>query len=176
MALPTVAGTLGVAGPVYIRKLRRRGDWGYADDANQPQRVRDAVDKVFFSTTNPHVSLYLIESDDDLRRVALGLNAGRDSLKEAICFVALLPDELSQCGISAMPTPGTLTCPAANRLHHDTTPTVEQLTQLCDLAMKNGRDVGHCSKGMMNDVIDRAKSEKCLLVDASGPCTVGSCN
>src|SRR5205085_1562101 len=110
VALPTVAGTLQVPTPAFVRKLRRRSDWGEASDADQTQRVRDAVEKLFRSQTEPDISIYLVQNDDDLRRVALGMNAGRDSLKEAVPFVAFLPAELEAAEIRANQTPGNLPC------------------------------------------------------------------
>ena len=83
MGLPTVAGTLQVPTPAYVRKLRRRSDWGEPTD-DQGQRIKDAVEKLFRSQAELEISIYLVNNDEDLRRVALGMNAGRDSLKEAV--------------------------------------------------------------------------------------------
>ncbi len=174
MALPTVAGTLQVPTPAFVRKLRRRSDWGEPSD-EQAQRVKNAVDKLFRAQAEPDISVYLVNTDEDLRRVALGLNAGRDSLKEAVPFVAFLPAELQALTIQATQTPGDLPCAHANRLHHDIIATDDQLAQLCETAMKSGRVAGNCSQGMMKDVIAEATKENCRTVTKEGSCQVATC-
>lgn len=175
MALPTVAGTLQVPTPAFVRKLRRRSDSGDPAD-DQGQRVKDAVDKLFRSQSERDISIYLVHNDEDLRRVALGMNAGRVSLKEAVPFVAFLPAELESAAIRANPTPGNLPCAHANCLHHDIQATDEQLTQLCQSAMQSGRVAGNCSQGMMKDIITAAKAENCRTVTTEGLCQVQTCN
>lgn len=174
MALPTVAGALQVPTPAYVRKLRRRSDWGELTD-DPAQRVKDAVEKLFRSQSEPDISVYLVNTDEDLRRVALGLNAGRDSLKEAVPFVAFLPAELQECEIQATQTPGSLPCAHANGLHHDIVATDEQLARLCEIAMKSGRVAGNCSQGIMKDVMAEAAKENCRTVTRDGSCQVATC-
>lgn len=175
MALPTVMGNLRVPAPVYVRKLRRRSDWGDPTDDEPTQRVRDAFEKMFRLQAEQDISIYLVNTDEDLRRVALGMNAGRDSLKEAIPFVAFLPAEFESLDIRAMQTSGGLPCTHANRLHHDIVATDDQLIRLCEMAMKSGRVAGNCSRGEMKEVIDRATEEHCLTVRPDGPCKVPNC-
>jgi hypothetical protein len=67
--LPTIQETLRVSSPAYIRKLRRRSEWGEAGD-DLGQRVKEAVEKVFRAQSEPEISVYLVNNDDDLRRVA----------------------------------------------------------------------------------------------------------
>lgn len=174
MALPTIAGTLQVSEPAYVRKLRRKTDWG-TDEDEQNARVRDAVEKLFRSQAEPEISMYLISTDEDLRRVALGLNAGRSSLKETVAFVAFLPQELSDLGIQITQTPGDLPCAYANNLHHDMTGTDAQLEKLCKTAIEKARAVGNCTKGMMKDVIDEATKEKCRTVIQEDHCLAEGC-
>jgi hypothetical protein len=174
VALPTVAGILQVPVPAFVRKLRRRSDWGEPTD-DPAQRVKNAVDKLFRLKAEPDISVYLVSTDEDLRRVALGLNAGRDSLKEAVPIVAFLPGELKALAIQVNQTPGNLPCAHANTLHHDIIATDEQLTQLCEAAMNGGRLAGNCSQGMMKDVINEATKENCRTVTQEGACHVGSC-
>jgi hypothetical protein len=174
VTLPTVAGTLGVPTPAFVRKLRRRSDWGEPAD-DQGQRVKGAVQKLFRLQTEPDISIYLVNNDDDLRRVALGMNAGRDSLKEPVPFVAFLPAELGAAAIQASPTPGNLPCAHASGLHHDIQATDDQLAQLCATAMQKGRVVGNCSKGMMTEVIAEATKEHCRAVTDEGICLVDTC-
>jgi hypothetical protein len=140
-----------------------------------PTRVQDAVSKLFRAQAEPDISVYLINTDDDLRRVVLGMNAGRDSLKEAVPLVAFLPTEFESVGIQVTQTPGNLPCDYANKLHHDLVATDTQLVQLCERAMRSGRVSGNCSKGSMNDIIERATREKCRTVTKEGNCQVTAC-
>jgi hypothetical protein len=158
-----------------VRKLRRRSDWGQAGD-DLAQRVRDAVAKVFRSQAEPEISTYFCHSDEDLRRVALGMNAGRDKLNEPVPFVAFLLSEFEALGIQATQTPGALPCAHANRLHYDILATDNQLGQLCETAMNDGRIAGNCSSGMMNDTIKEATKEKCRTVTQDGNCLVANCH
>lgn len=174
MALPTVEGALQVVAPVYIRKLRRRSDWGAPGD-DLEERARNAVRELFRLQSEPDISIYLIRGDEDLRRVAIGMNAGRPSLREAIAFVAFLPDELRAVSIEPRPTPGNLPCEYANGLHFDMTAGDDQLEQLCRSAMQNGRIAGNCSKSIMTDVVAAAREENCRSVSAFGACLVAGC-
>lgn len=174
MALPTVQGVLQVPAPVFVRKLRRRNDWGEGNN-DQAQRVKDAVEKLFRLQPEPQISVFLINSDEDLRRVALGLNAGRDSLREAVAFVAFLPSELQANAVQPSKTPGNLPCGHANNLHHDIVATDEQLTKLCETAIENGRVAGNCSQGMMKDVIAESTKEERRTITQEGACGVTSC-
>lgn len=176
MALPTIQGTLKVPPPAFVRKVRRRSDWGQPGDG-QELRVKDAVEKLFRSQAEPELSVYLVECDDDLRRVALGLNAGRDSLKEAVAFVAFLPAEIRSLGIQCDHTPGNanLPCPHANSLHHDLVATDDQLMTLCESAMKAGREAGNCSPGAMKEAFAEAEKENCRTVSQTGNCQVAKC-
>src|SRR4051812_42928176 len=94
---PTLAGTIRLSGPVFLRKLRRRADWG---DLETPleQRAADAVRLVFRSDPKPY-SLFRVETDEELHRVVIGLNGGRPSLISDSDFIAVLPGELEAVGI-----------------------------------------------------------------------------
>lgn len=175
MALPTIAGILQVPTPAYVRKLRRRGDWGEPTDAPL-QRVKEAVQKLFRSQAETNISIFLIDNDEDFRRVALGMNAGRDSLREAVPFVAFLPVELEAASIQATKTPGNLPCTHANGLHYDIEASDDQLALLCKTAMQNGRIVGNCTQGMMKDVITEATNENCRTATTEGTCQVVTCH
>jgi hypothetical protein len=168
-------GTLSVPAPVFIRKLRRRSDWGQPTD-EQNQRVKDAVDKLFRSQQESEISVYLVSTDEDLRRIALGLNAGRGSLREAVPLIAFLPAELEKLNIQVNQTAGNLPCSHANRLHRDIIATDDQLTELCQTAMNSGRIAGNCSPGMMKEIVDLATKENCRTVITIGLCTVTECN
>ena len=174
MALPSISGTLQSVAPVFVRKLRRRGDWGdEADDLTT--RAINAVNKVFRTPPEPVISVYLVNCDEDLRRVALGINAGRDSLTEPVPFVAFPVAELYAVGIEIRETLGILPCAFANRLHRDLVATDEQLEKMCEAAMRNGRMVGNCSSGMMKEAREEALKEKCRTASKDDVCRVLSC-
>src|SRR5436190_7582616 len=85
-----------------------------------PARLAVAVQKIFQEDIYfPHISFYLVTSDDDLRRVAIGLNANRGSLTEVFDMLAFLPDEFQAAGLSLRVTPGTTLCKFANLRHHE---------------------------------------------------------
>ena len=175
MAVPSISGVLQVAAPVFVRKLGRRGHWGESADADQPARLRDAVEKVFLTPREQAISVYLVNTDDDLRRVALGMNAGRGSLKEAVPFVAFLPTEVRAAGIVMRQTPGDLPCDHANRIHYDWVATDAQLAALCEAAMNAGREAGNCSQGMMKDAVEKAGQERCRAATGGSGCLVPGC-
>ena len=100
--------------------------------------MKDAVRNVFRNQTEPDISIYLIHSDEELRRVAVGMNANRDSLHEALAFAVFLPNELAQFGIQLTSTPGDLRCEFANHLHYDAIATDQQLEDLCRGVMRQG--------------------------------------
>jgi hypothetical protein len=159
---------------VYVRKLRRRSDWGDGVAAGPP-RAQEAVEKLFLSQDDDELSIYLINNDEDLRRVALGMNAGRSSLKEAVPFIAFLPAELAAAAIEARQTPGNLPCAHANRLHHDIVATALQLNQLCNSAMASGRRAGNCTSGMMTSAAMAGTAEGCRTATNVGACQVTGC-
>ena len=175
MALPTVTGTLGIPAPVFLRKLRRKSHWGAADDPID-ERAVIAVREVFLTERGNTYSVYLIRTDEDLRRVAIGLNGNRDSLTEVLDLVAFLPNELQAVGISFQATPGDTRCRFANLLHHDLKATEPQLLALCRTTMVRGRNAGRLSTGTMREVVTSAQGEQCLAaLDLSPECQVAQC-
>ena len=176
MTVPSISGVLQVTAPVFVRKLGRRGHWGESTDQDQVARLRDAVEKVFHTPREPAISVYLVSTDEDLRRVALGMNAARGSLREAVPFVAFLPAEVQAAGIAMSQTLGDLPCAHANRLHYDWVATESQLLALCDAVMKASRVAGNCSQGMMKDALTEAQKEKCQTAGPEAPCQVAGCH
>jgi hypothetical protein len=123
MAAPTIAATLKVSAPAFIRKLARATHWEQTGDG-EGEKARSVVQQIFRNQAEAEISIYLVKTDDDLRRVAIGMNANRDSLTEAISFLAFNQSELTAAGISKPPTtPGDLRCNYANALHFDMTAT-----------------------------------------------------
>jgi hypothetical protein len=174
VALPTVTDTLGVPPPAFLRKLRRKSHWGAANDPLD-DRVDIAVREVFLTEAAPY-SVYLIRSDQDLCRVAIGLNGNRDSLAEVLDVVAFRPSELQAVGITFQQTPGHTRCRFANLLHHDLTATETQLRHLCRTTMQQGRNAGRFSKGTMKEIVILAQKEQCVVALGVTPgCQVAEC-
>jgi hypothetical protein len=160
VALPTVEDRLGVQPPVFVRKLVRQSHWGVPED-DLPARVANAVREVFRSDPGRAFSVYVLEGDDDLHRVALGLNANRDSLTEALDLVGFSRQELAACGIKPVQSAGETKCSGANRRHFDVFASELQLAELCGSAMQAGRTVGRLKKSDMRPIVEKATQDGC---------------
>lgn len=174
MALPTILSVLKVPPPVFIRKLGRCGHWG-AEDDDIVTRSNEVALKIFRGAGDLGISMYRVNTDDDLRRVVLGLNTARGSLTENVPLVGFAVAELNALHIEARLAPGNLPCPHANSLHYDLVAADEQLADLCRSAMEKGRVASNCSQGMMKDVLDLAKKEQCRSAITDGQCSVPVC-
>lgn len=176
MAPPTIAATLKIKAPAFIRKVGRASHWEQESaDANEA-KARSAVQQVFRNQTESAISIYLVRSDDDLRRVAIGMNANRDSLTEAIAFLVFSQAEMTMAGIGEpAQTPGDLKCDYANALHFDMTATDAQLEDLCVRLMKVGREAARCSRGAMKDAERLTVAEQCKSAPNVSKCGVAVC-
>jgi hypothetical protein len=165
VSLPTVEDVLGESAPLLIRKIPRAGHWGVATD-ELPARLSLALTKVFSPGDGDQHSLYLVESDTDLHRIAIGLNSNRDSLFENLDLVGFRPDELQACNIAWTATIGTTKCSAANNRHQDITAMSQQLEALCKAAMTAGRICGRLTKGKMKTIVESHQDFGCYAIDA----------
>src|SRR5438552_3992821 len=99
MAVPptptALADIVGPSSPVYLRSLDRKADWG-SDETPQAERATDAVRLVFDPRTHPY-SVYLLQSDEDLRRVIIGMNGGRQILSACQGRVSGRPPRTERC-------------------------------------------------------------------------------
>lgn len=173
--VPTIAGTLKVLAPTFIRKLGRASHWGQPGDP-VAQRIQGAVDQVFRNQVEPEMSVYLLNTDEDFRRVAIAMNANRDSLHETIAFITFQPSDLEAVGIPApLQSIGDLKCDHANALHRDMMATDFQLGQLCTRLMNAGREAARCSGGMMKEAEKLALGENCKSVPNVLQCGVNNC-
>src|SRR6266542_2029927 len=118
MSLPTLQDTLTLAPPVYLRIMDNRNDWGSPEDPIE-NRVTHAVKAIFLKRHKNPFSFYIVESDNDLRRIAMAYNANRHDPTDRMDFIAFLPEELKQAGLSGLQTPGGTECGYANRRHFD---------------------------------------------------------
>ena len=176
MAAPTIAATLKVSAPSFIRKLRRATDWEQAGDDDAAKALA-ATNQVFGNSVEPEISIYLVKTDEDFRRVAIGMNANRDSLTESINFLAFSQDELTAAGIAKpAQTPGDLKCDYANALHFDKSATAAQLEQLCTNLMARRRAAARCTKGAMKDAERLTIAEQCKSAPGVTTCGVPNCS
>lgn len=173
---PTITDTLKVQSPTFIRKLGRPSHWGHAG-VPFLERVQLAVNKVFRNQLEPEISVYLVSTDDDLRRVAVGYNAGRrGSLHETIAFLPILKPEIENLGIQISKTPANLNCDYANQLHYDLLATDLQLEQLCTNLINANRLAAKCSESSMKKAVELTREEKCKSVPDNIECNVSHCN
>jgi hypothetical protein len=172
---PTITGTLKVQVPAFIRKLGRANHWGQPDDPLE-QRIPSAVTQVFRNQGEPEISVFLVNNDEDLRRVAIGYNAGRKgALHETIAFLPILRSELEESGIRITKTPANLKCDHANQLHHDLLATNEQLETLCRNLIAANRTAAKCSESAMKSAAELARQEKCKSIPGVVECGLAPC-
>jgi hypothetical protein len=173
---PTLAADVRLPTPVFLRKLRRRQDWG-SDQTPNAERAADLV-KVMWKC-EPHTespfSVYLVNSDEDFQRVVIGMNGGRTSLTADSDFVAILPSDLEAVGICAQPTRGETLCSLTNALHHDIPAEDDQLLAICLRLLQQGRQSIHLPKNRIRPLEERAIAEGCLVVRESTGCKVQRC-
>lgn len=169
----TLADTVGLPAPIFLRKLRRKADWGSIEIPVE-ERAVSAVRSIFLNDSMPY-SVFRVTTDDEFTRVVLGLNSGRTRLDGDSDFIAVLPRELGSLGIAVEKTPGRTSCRLANSLHFDMSPTEDQLRELCHQMLAQGRAVIHLKKNMIRPLVDQARSEGCLVIKESTNCSVIGC-
>lgn len=172
---PAIVDIVQPPSPVFLRKLDKKSDWGNADLAPD-QRVSDVVDLVFERGSYPY-SVYLVKTDEDLHRVIIGMNAGRQSLSSESYFLALHRHELEAVGmdINHTPSSGITRCLFANALHHDLPASKNQLRDLCLYLFQEDRKICYISKGKTKLLIPRAEADRCLAISQSHVCQVTTC-
>jgi hypothetical protein len=173
MATPPKLADLGFKGPVFLRKLPRKNSWG---DAGTPSDLRttEVVRVVFLRDPKPY-SLFRAVSDDDFRRITMGINGGRSSLKEEVAYIPILPEELAEFAIDVVQGAGDTLCRAANRIHFDMPADETQLNALCKKLIDNARPVISLRRNQLADWESMAKAEGCLADRNSIECKVADC-
>jgi len=173
---PTLAGAVGRPGPVFLRKLRRKNDWG---DPATPldERAADLVKTAWKCEPHPKspFSVFLVETDEDFHRVVIGMNGHRPSPTAESDFIAMFPGDLEAVGVRAERCPGVTLCAYANALHHDIPAKDEQLFAICRLLIERDLAPIHLSKGKIRPLVVRATEEGCLAVPNSSGCKVERC-
>ncbi len=172
---PTLADLVQPPGPVFLRKMNKKTDWG-SDETPPDERVSDIIDLVFNRRTYPY-SVYLVRSDEELRRVIVGMNGGRESLTAESHFIAIRADELEAAGIRNDHTPGEgiTSCSFANSLHHDLPAENDQLKTLFYSLIAAGRKAATFTKGRTKAIVPEAETLGCLAVPAATKCSHERC-
>src|SRR5437879_2790526 len=98
--------------PLFVRRVARARIWV---EALQTKRASDASDVLYEQDEN--VSLWRVSTDEELRRIAIAINESRDSFREMLDLLPILPTELEQVGVRWDSDPGDTSCPAAGKLH-----------------------------------------------------------
>lgn len=160
--------------PVLVRKLRRKRHW-HSSAAREEEQVAEVLTNVFLFDKRPY-SLYQVGSETELDRVALALNAGRDSLSEECFFVYFTLDEAQAAGVPLSPTAGDTPCQLVNSQHFDADATETQLRALVSRVKAAQRGVCRRSRSQMKKVVEQATQEQCLAaVPESTECQVPAC-
>lgn len=172
---PALANLVHPDAPVFLRKMNKKTDWG-SDETPSVERVSDIIELVFSRKTQPF-SVFLVQSDEDLHRVIVGMNGGRDSLTAESHFVAILEGELIGAGIRIDHTPhnGITNCRFANSLHHDLHASDEELRVLCLSLIDAGRKATTFTKGRTKIIVPDAEALGCLAVPNATNCEHPRC-
>jgi hypothetical protein len=175
VALPSLPDALGVLGPVFLRRIPKQSDWGDPSDPLDV-RVANAVQTGFLKRDNSPFSFYWIQTADQLRRVALALNATTRKKTQKVDLVAFLPEDFEAARIAGDQTRGETPCSFANKLHVDFEATPAQLEILCRHAMQAGRRAHRYNERQMEEILSLAQQEQChSAVDNSPGCNVEAC-
>ena len=150
----TVRGTLGVAsGPVFVRRVTRPAIW------HDATRTSDCLYE-----PDGRVSLWRVGDDQDLRRAAIAINESRESFRERIDFLPILPEELAAAGVDCIQTPGETRCPPAARLHYDAQIGDGNRKRLLETLLAARRQLGRCTSGQMRKAAEASEQDGCFAV------------
>lgn len=169
-----MSGTLPTGLAVLVRKLARKRHWGSSDQPAE-QRSAEVLSNVFLNDDKPY-SLYRVNSESELDRVALALNAGRSSLSEECFFAFFTEAELQAASISLTQSAGQTPCRHANHLHFDADAVEAQLLSLISQALISGRDLVRRNRNQMKQVAELAMKDQCLAAVPDSPeCKADGC-
>ena len=155
-------GDVPVPAPFFLRQFRTPGAWGESQTPVD-ERVEQAISRGF-DVTRPKQSLFYVATDDDYRRVVVGMCEGRDNpTKDPFCFAAFTSDELAAVGIVPELVREDMTgCYMANRrLHYDANTTDEALRQLCRNAFEVARPLVRLLKPELSALAQTAAGGRC---------------
>jgi hypothetical protein len=167
---PTLVGTpFSTNAPWLLRRIARPTPWKDALASGDTAPVKN-----YLQDSEGKVSLWRIENDLDLRRVAIAINESRDSFREKLEFLPILPAELTRLGVPFQNTPGETACPTAARLHYDADIDEDRGSKLIGHLLQSGRELLRCSRGQMNVALSEAENDGCFAVsETSKSCKCG---
>ena len=172
---------LPVAPPFFLRQFRAPDAWGEPGTPVE-ERVEQAVTRGFI-VTDPEQSLFLVRDGDDLRRVVVGMTAGRQKpAKNPFHYVPFTPAELDAAGIVPEHVAEDRTgCYVTSRvLHHDARTDEAALRALCDSAMRANRPRVDVFPVALKVLYATAAAEGCPACPVGGkpappPCRAPDC-
>ncbi len=163
-AIPTVENILGISAPVLVRKINRARHW---DNTNSSLDDKlEYVDDVFLPDEHDTYSLYLVKSDVDLHRVAIGFNSLRGSLFEDLHLLGFKIDEIEQSDmVWSLHRDDATLCFGANKLHVNVVASRDSVRLLCRLALQASRERGRLNKGKMKTLARLVGDHGCRAVE-----------
>jgi len=155
---PSLDQWQGAVEPIFLRKLDRPSVWTKAQDG-EPEAAIFALFEESGDT-----SLWRIQEKHDLRRVAIAINGGRESLTEKLSFLPILQSELDKLEIQLSSEDGDTPCLAARKLHLNAATQKQHATTLVEMLLGENRGLIKCSPGQMKRAKEQAMNEGCQVV------------
>ncbi len=175
---PTIAHSIGLCTPIFLRKLRNSGSFGFTSTP-QTQRARDWLDSIWRVEPHPEspFSLFLVNTDDDFHRVILGIGSKRRSPFSDAYFLPILPCDLDSVGLTPTQIDAAeLDCPIAKRLHYHLESNEDQLLKLCTRLLLQQRPKVTLKEKAITMLGPKATEDGCLSLSSSLRCIVSGCD
>ena len=162
----------GVPFPFYVRKLDKKSVWGHSSDEVESRKFSAA--QAVFNPKKLRFSLYLVRSWNDLVRVTVALNAGRNRLNDQVDFIAFGANDISTASINILPEiPGETDCAAANKLHVDIEASeYSKFQAICSSTIDKNREAFRVTKKAAKKMVIALKDFGCLAFPENNQ---GSC-
>ena len=167
LALDRIAAKVTVR-PIFLRRVARPTPWKQALLTGEIANVTG-----YLIEEGGKVSLWQVQNDLDLRRVAIAVNESRESFTEKIEFLPILPDELTAVGATCEQTRGETECAAAAQLHYDATIDGEKGHRIIAQLVGTGRELARCTRGQMALAYQESLEDGCFAVSDSTTCRCG---
>jgi len=167
LSLDRIAARITVR-PLFLRRVARPTPWKQALLTGELANVTG-----YLIEEGGKVSLWQVQNDLDLRRVAIAVNESRESFTEMIDFLPILPDELTAVGATYEQTRGDTECPAAAQLHYDAAIDEERGSRIIAMLVRTGRELARCTRGQMAQAERDSIADGCFAVSDSTSCKCG---
>lgn len=156
--------------PYFLRKVDAKWHW-YGKTDDHEERVKTILAKAFAPDENNCISIYQVQTSDELRRVVVGLDANRGEgyAGKEIIFVAIASEELQT--FTLRNTLGLTNCRKANTLHRDILVTnSDSLRELIEAMLTADRQTRRFAKKILRPAREQGKQEFCSVFDKSWAC------